>query len=170
MFNAEFISIAGCLSYANVRILHQEDYSAYEIIPHFEERSVFFICEGQMIEVHQFNINLIKLDSISRVSGPQFEIVVGDDLRYPNSYIIPKEEWVKKGIPILFNDLNHWGQFVFSDIEGTYWTLDSTILMISCRKCSRPMKTQVTKQPKILIHKSMNANITKIATNHRNRQ
>ena len=93
MVPAEFISLSGCLSYTNVKILLPQEYDLYSLTPHFEEFSLFFIWQGQVIETHQFNSIVIKLDSNNRSTGcgTPAEIIISDDMRYPNSFVIPEE-------------------------------------------------------------------------------
>ena len=98
MVPAEFISLSGCLSYTNVRILLPSEYEAYSIIPNFEEFSLFFLWHDQIIETHQVNLNVIKLDGNNRSSGcgKPAEIIISDEMRYPNGFIIPEACWAEK--------------------------------------------------------------------------
>lgn len=150
MFKAEFISITGNLTYSNPAILHKTDFGKYSVIPHFEDFTCVFICENKLIQLHQQNINLIKIDSHQRTSNDYAELVViGTEMKYPNSYILDKSQWENKGIPEYFK--GHEGlttQFAWSNQEGTFITLDYNVISIVKLEPKRELIKQIISTPK----------------------
>lgn len=159
MFIAEYISITGDLTYQKPAILSHTDFAKYNIIPHFEDFTCVFKSENKLIQLHQQNINLIKIDNHQRTSADQAEmVIIGTEMKYPNSYIIPKEQWEQKGIPEYFK--GHEGlttQFAWSNQEGTFITLDYNVIGIIKAEPKRELITQLNpkQQPKTITIKEI---------------
>lgn len=132
MFKARMISLSGDLIYQNIQVLHLADMVRLGIDPYFGAYTCVFFADGKCVHVHYFNINLIQIDRHPRTSSHEVdEIIIGSEMRYRDSYIIKQEQWAEKGIPNYFaghEDLT--GQFVWSNNEGTFITLDSNVVSI----------------------------------------
>jgi hypothetical protein len=91
-----------------------------------------FIADGKIIQVHHYNINLIKLDLKQRTSEYPVEmVVIVNEMKYADSYIIPETDWEKQGIPVYFHEHKQLsGQFVWSNSEGTFISLNYNVLKI----------------------------------------
>lgn len=144
MFTAEIISLSGDIYYKNVPILEEQDYEKLEIIPHLHNQTCIFIADGKIIQTHRYNINLIKLDIRQRTSiYPAEMIIITSEMKYANSYIIPESDWEKQGIPTYFREhRNLTEQFVWSNSEGTFITLNYTVLKIENPQPRRQIKSQ----------------------------
>ena len=132
MFTAEFISLSGDLVYRNVQVLGNDDYEKLSIPKIFDGWTCTFLADGKCYHVHQFKVNLIKIDSHPRTSNyPVEEIIIGDEMRYQPAYVIPQQEWAERNIMNLFCEPDsHKGQFAWCNHEGTFITLESNVVSI----------------------------------------
>lgn len=132
MFIAEIISLSGDMYHKNVPIIEPQDYEKLDITPHLSDQTCVFIADGKIVQVHHYNINLIKLDLKQRTSEYPVEmVVIVNEMKYANSYIIPETDWEKQGIPTYFHEHEHLsGQFVWSNSEGTFIALNYNVLNI----------------------------------------
>jgi len=132
MFRAHMISLHGDLHYQNIQVMSNDDIERLGIDPYFEQFTCVFFADNKCIHVNHSNINLIQIDRRSRTSPFKVdEIIVCDEMRYRDSYIIKHDQWAAKGIPAYFaghQDLS--SQFAWSNQSGTYITLDSNIVSI----------------------------------------
>ena len=146
MFNAAIIVLSGDLTYGNVKILEKSDFDDYNIPLYFEDWTCAFIADGEIIQTHQNNINLIQLDRRHRKIGCfASQVVIYYEVKYSNCCIIPQYQWRDNGIPLFFSGYTGYTeQFVFSNIEGTFITLDCNIIAIINPKAPRPMRHPLT--------------------------
>ena len=144
MFIAEIISLSGDMYHKNVPIIEPQDYERFGVFPHLQDQTCVFIADGKIIQVHHYNINLIKLDLKQRTSiYPAEMIIIVSEMKYANSYVIPETDWEKQGIPTYFNDCNcQTGQFVWSNSEGTFISLISNVLKIENPEPRKPIQSQ----------------------------
>lgn len=144
MFTAEIISLSGDIYYKNVPILEPQDYEKLGIVPHIQDQTCVFIADGKIIQVHNYNINLIKLDLKQRTSIYPVELVViVNEMKYANAYIIPQTDWEKQGIPTFFHEhQNLTGQFVWSNSEGTFISLNYNVLKIENPEPKKTIQAQ----------------------------
>lgn len=155
MFKAAVVSLSGDLSHENVPFFEKSDYERLGITPYLNDQTCVFEADGKIIQTHQYNINLIKLDSRARTSNTPVElIIIINEMKYDNSYIIPKEDWEKQGIPIIFKEHeNLTSQFVWSNYSGTYIALNYNVLNITNPKPKKSVQAQQvpTKQKELTI-------------------
>ena len=144
MFTAEIISLSGDIYYKNVPIIEPKDYEKLGVVSHLQDQTCVFIADGKIIQVHHYNINLIKIDLKQRTSiYPAEMVVIVNEMKYADSYIIPTEDWEKQGIPTYFNEhKNFSGQFVWSNSEGTFISLNYNVLKIENPEPKKTIQSQ----------------------------
>lgn len=148
MFKAEFISLSGDIYYQNVKIIEDSDIEELNISPELGTQTCIFIADDKILQTHQYNINVIKLDSHQRTSNNKVELlIIVNEMKYSNSYIIPTSDWKKQGIPDYFIK-NVSEQIAWSNTEGTFISSTYDVLSIINPKPNRGVQSQINVRPK----------------------
>jgi len=166
MFKAALISMGEGQSYDNVTIYEREDFATKDIPQPFENRTLAFECCNKLYIVHVWNIISILFDKVKR-TGPGISadrIIISGDASYDDIIILDQESWVAQKIPyVLKTEDGITGQMVFSNSEGTFITLDSTVTSIAMRipKTGLTTSTQITTPEPVSIVKQTAVNQSK---------
>lgn len=128
MIKAVRITIAGNVPYEKVKIYPYNQTQPYGLINIFEDSQLAFECKDGKFVLPDYQVIMVQLRK-GKVAVPSgsFKVVrirLSGDISYNDCYVVPKSEWYKLDIPMIFRDFE---QLVFTCKEGLFITSDFNV-------------------------------------------
>lgn len=136
MINPLRITLSNNVPYENPTIYSKSNGDQWpDPIPDlFEDAQVVIVSKDGHLVLPDYQIVLVHLSKArpkhSDLAFQVKRIRLSDDQVYENCQILPKEEWARFGIPMIFRDFE---QLVFTCRDGTFVTSDYNVMDIRYR-------------------------------------